>query len=389
MRIALVHDYFTQLGGAERVAEALYKMLPGATVFTTVANETGMPESMRGADIHTSWMQRLPAIDRFYRHYFPLYPLGVGSLDLRGYDLVVSSSSGYAKGVRVDRNAVHISYCHTPMRWVWRYNDYASREQFGLAHKLLLPVFVRGLKQWDLDASRQPDQYIVNSTVVAERVWDAYGRRATVIPPPIDVDRFQLSPEQDDYYLVLSRLVGYKRIDLAVEACAKMNRRLIVIGDGPDRTRLQRVAGPTVEFLGRVPDAIVSRYVSRCRALIFPGEEDFGIVPLEVNSAGRPVIAYKAGGALDTVVDGVTGLYFTQPAPASLAEAIERFESSNWKPAIIRLHAERFDLQVFHERVFKLISAFVPNLESHLPNAVLPETASSRATRHDSAVAVV
>jgi hypothetical protein len=182
MNIALVHDYFTQFGGAERVAEAFFQILPNCTVFATVATSNGVPPGLCSAPLQTSWMRKLPAIDRLYRHYFPLYPLGVNDLDLSGYDLVVSSSSGYAKGVRVDRDAVHICYCHTPMRWVWRFDDYASRENFGLAHKLMLPFAITGLKKWDLNASRQPDQYVVNSTVVAERVLEAYGRHAPCDP---------------------------------------------------------------------------------------------------------------------------------------------------------------------------------------------------------------
>jgi glycosyltransferase involved in cell wall biosynthesis len=350
------------MGGAERVVEALYQILPNPTVFATVSNPQKLPDGLRSADIHTSWMQGLPAMDRFYRHYFPLYPLGVASLNLKGYDLVVSSSSGYAKGVKVDSNAFHVCYCHTPMRWVWRYSDYASREGFGPARRCLMPLLINTLKRWDENAARQPDQFVVNSTIVADRVWAAYKRQAIVIPPPINVNRFKLSPIQDDYYLVLSRLVSYKRIDLAVEACTRMNRRLVVIGDGPDLARLRQMAGPTVEFLGRAPDSVVENYAGRCRALLFPGEEDFGMVPLEINAAGRPVIAYRAGGALDTVIDGVSGLFFDKDTSASLSEAIEEFELRLWDANAIRQHAERFDVQAFNQKFLGLLQAFRPQV---------------------------
>jgi glycosyltransferase involved in cell wall biosynthesis len=355
MRIALVHDYFTQLGGAEKVVEALYRMLPQAIVFATITDPNRIPPALEGVDIQTSCMQRLPAIDRFYRHYFPLYPIGVATLDLSGFDLVISSSSGYAKGVRVDPNAIHICYCHTPMRWVWRHRDYASRERFGAGQRFLMRLVLGGLRAWDEHAARQPDQFVVNSSAVAERVREAYGRYAVVIPPPIDVHRFSISPVQDDYYLVLSRLVGYKRIDLAVQACTRSGKKLVVIGDGPDRVRLQNMAGPTVEFLGRAPDAVVEKFASRCRALIFPGEEDFGMVPLEVNAAGRPVIAFKAGGALDTIIEGVNGLFFEGDRVDSLCETLEHFETCAWDSRRIRRHAEQFDVKMFEQRFIDLL----------------------------------
>ncbi len=354
-RIALVHDYFTQMGGAEKVAEALYRLLPSAVVFTTVTQAEKLPVGLRSAQIQNSWMQKLPAIDRLYRHYFPLYPLAVSQLDLSGYDLVVSSSSGFAKGVRVGRNAVHVCYCHTPMRWVWRYQDYAARESFGTAGRMVLPLLLYNLRHWDRNAARQPDQYVVNSQAVAERVWHAYRRQATVIPPPVEVQRFSIGSQQDDFYLVLSRLVGYKRIDLAVQACTRLKRRLIVIGSGPDRERLQQIAGPTVEFLGRQPDSVVESHVSRCRALLFPGEEDFGIVPLEVNAAGRPIVAYAAGGALETVIPGITGVFFHQATAESLAAAIQELEHCSWNSQIIRRHAESFDVPVFESRFMELL----------------------------------
>ncbi|MGQ0762651.1 MAG: glycosyltransferase [Acidobacteriota bacterium] len=360
-RIALVHDYFVQMGGAERVAEAMHESFPSAPMYTTVALPQNLPHRLRLADIRTSPLQHLPAIERRFRHYFMLYPFAVETFDLSQYDLIFSSSSGYAKGVHRRRNAIHVCYCHTPMRWVWRYDDYVARERLGSLARGLLPMMLWPLKKWDLRASQQPNYYIANSRLVADRIKKIYGREAHVIPPPIDVNRFHMSNEIDDYYLVLSRLMPYKRIDLAIEACKRMNRRLIVIGDGPDRQRLEKLADDRIEFLGRQPDKIVNYYAARCRALLFPGEEDFGMAPLEANAAGRPVIAYRAGGAVETVEEDVTGVFFDQASSVSLAEAIEKFEGRRFDQYTMRRHAEKFDRSVFTFRVLQFLGSVAPS----------------------------
>ena len=349
------------MGGAERVAEAMHDSFPSAPMYTTVALQKSLPDRLRMADIRTSPLQHLPSIERRFRHYFMLYPFAVENFDLSEYDLIFSSSSGYAKGVRRRRNAIHVCYCHTPMRWIWRYDDYVAREKFGSFARSLLPLMLWPLKKWDLRASQQPNYYIANSRLVADRIKKIYGREAHVIPPPIDVNRFHMSNEIDDYYLVLSRLMPYKRIDLAIEACKRMNRRLIVIGDGPDRARLEKLADDRIEFLGRQPDKIVNYYAARCRALLFPGEEDFGMAPLEANAAGRPVIAYRAGGAVETVEDGVTGVFFDQAGSISLSEAIERFEGLRFDQYTLRRHAEKFDRTVFTFRVLQFLGSVAPS----------------------------
>jgi glycosyltransferase involved in cell wall biosynthesis len=355
MKIAVVHDYFTQSGGAEKVAEELFIMLPGADLVTTVALADRMPARLKGVPVQTSWLQNMPRMRDLYRLYFLLYPFAVQSLDVSSYDLIVSSSSGYAKGVRTPPGATHVCYCHTPMRWVWDYGRYSARETFSGPQKLLLPLFINALKKWDIAASKQPTHYVANSHVVAERILASYGRTSEVIYPPIEVERFSISEDQDDYYLVLARLVSYKRIDLAVRACTKLNRPLCIIGSGTDLESLKAIAGPSVKFLGRLSDAEVNRYISRCRALLFPGEEDFGMVPLETAAAGRPTIAYRAGGATETIIEGVTGLFFDEQTPEHLADAIERFERENWDPKVLRKHAESFSTQVFQERFLSLL----------------------------------
>jgi len=349
------------MGGAERVAEAMHDSFPSSPIYTTVALQRTLSKRLRAADIRTSPMQHLPAMDRKFRHYFMLYPFAIEHFDLSPYDLIFSSSSGYAKGVRRRRNAIHVCYCHTPMRWVWRYEDYVARERFGTGIRSLLPLALWGLRKWDLRAAKQPNYYIANSKLVAHRIRQIYGREAHVIPPPIDVNRFHMSTEIDDYYLVLSRLMPYKRIDLAIEACKRMNRRLVIIGDGPDRKRLEKMADDRIELLGRQPDQIVNYYAARCRALLFPGEEDFGMAPLEANAAGRPVIAYRGGGAVETIEEGKTGIFFDQPDSRALCTAIERFESMVWSQILLRRHAEKFDQNVFAFRVLQFLGSVAPS----------------------------
>lgn len=373
MRIAVVHDYFTQMGGAERVAEELVNLLPGASLHTTVALRDFLPAGLAGRKVVTSWMQYLPSMRAYYRLYFPLYPLAVRSLDLSGYDLVVSSSSGYAKAVRTSSNAIHVCYCHTPMRWAWSLASYTSQEPAGVAKRLLLPPMMHAMRKWDKSASRYPDHFVANSKTVAARIQQTYGRTAEVIHPPIDLNRFRPSPEQEDYYLVLARLISYKRIDLAIEACARLGRRLLVIGDGPERARLMAKAPATVTFLNRVSDSEVEHYAARCRALLFPGEEDFGMAPLEVAAAGRPTIAYRAGGAAETILDGVTGIFFERQETSDLVRAIQRFEDQTWSSRVLRSHAEGFGVDVFQSRFRQFLAQVgAPITEDAAPRMKIP-----------------
>lgn len=351
-RIAVVHDYFIQMGGAEKVAEEFHAMFPGSDLHSTV--------DRRRMPANSSWLQKLPVNEKNHRLFFLAYPFAVESMDLSDYDLILSSSSGYAKGVSKKKNAVHVCYCHTPMRWVWRFDSYAEREKFGPVTRALLPMALAGLKQWDLRAAKQPDYYIANSNTVAERIKKFYGRESIVIPPPIDVDRFAPEDVDEDYFLVLSRLASYKRLDVAIEAFKKLDLPLVIIGDGPDRARLEKMAGPKTKFLGRQPDDVVNRYAARCRGLIFPGEEDFGMVPLEINAAGRPVIAFKAGGATETVIDGRTGVFFGTQTGDSLAEAVEKFSEISWDKDFLRAHAMKFDRSVFENSVKKFLKKVAP-----------------------------
>lgn len=356
---AIFHDNLVQMGGAERVMAALVRAFPGADLYTTLSAPWKLTPELQALRVRTTWMRHLPRPDRWYRHYFLLYPLAVETADLRRYDVIVSSCWGYSKGVRKRPDAVHICYCHTPTRWVWRHDDYVAQEPLGPIRRRLLRWLIEPVRSWDLHAARRPDFFIANSSVVAERIRRFYRRDAVVIPPPIEARRFRVADTVEDYYLIISRLVAYKRLDLAIDACNRLRRRLVIIGDGPDRERLRRLAGPTVEFRGRVPDADVTEAASRCRALLFPGEEDFGLTPLEANASGRPVVAWKGGGALETVTDE-TGVFFDEPTGRSMAAAIQELERRDWNPRVLRRHAEAYDEPVFISRIRGFLRQVAP-----------------------------
>jgi glycosyltransferase involved in cell wall biosynthesis len=314
-----------------------------------------MPARLKGVSVRSSWMRYLPFVRHLHRLYFFVYPFAVESLDMREFDLVLSSSWGYVKGLKTRRDAIHVCYCHNPMRWVWEYEGYVARERLNPVFRTLLPAFIWALRKWDIATAKRPDYFITNSHYSAARILSSYGRVCEVIYPPVDVERFSPSDEIGDYYLVLARLVSYRRIDTAVVACTKLNRQLRVIGEGPDLKRLARLAGPNVHFLGHVSDAEVNRQLSQCRALIFPGIEDFGIVAVEAAAAGRPVIAVRAGGATETVVDGETGVFYEPQDAEALAGAIVRLEERTWDSDKIREHASKFRPEVFCERLMRFL----------------------------------
>lgn len=354
-RIAIFHDNLAQMGGAERVTEALHKAFPGATLYSTLSVPERLSSYLRAADIHTTWMQWLPRKAQFFRHYFFLYPFAVEWVDLSAYDVVITSCFGFAKGIRCREDALQVCYCHTPMRWVWRASDYFAKENIGVIRKLLLGLALKPLRRWELRAAKRPDYYIANSQVVAQRLRDAFGVESVVISPPIETARFEASETIENYFLVLSRLVPYKRLDLAIQAATRLAVPLKVVGSGPDLKRLRGLAGPSVEFLGRQPDEAVSRLVSRCQALIFPGEEDFGMAPLEVNAAGRPVIAFYGGGAVETIREGVNGMFFLEPTVDSLIEAMCRFRLARWNVAAIQKQARSYDIAAFQQRICEFV----------------------------------
>ena len=359
MKVALVHDYLNQMGGAERVVLALHELFPEAPLYTSIYDPRRVDPAFQKIDIRTSFMQKFPFVMKHHQPYLPFYPFAMESLDLRGYDLVLSSSSAFGKGVITKPETMHICYCHTPMRWCWNYREYVEREQLGGMARRVLPFLITGLRVWDQTSAMRVDHFIANSPVVAERIAKYYRREAVVIPPPVEAQRFPFDPatQLEDYFLIVSRLIPYKRIDLAIEACNRLQLPLVIIGSGRDEARLRRLAGPTIRFTGRLSDEEVLHYYTHCRAFLFPGEEDFGITPLEAQAAGRPVIAYGAGGALASVVEGVTGLFFREQTAESLAATLTAFDERQFDPQTIRNHALEFDLPRFHRRVLQFIEA--------------------------------
>ncbi len=359
MQVALVHDYLNQMGGAERVVLALHEIFPDAPLYTSIYDPKCVDTAFQKIDVRTTFMQKLPLVKKHHQPFLPLYPFAMERLDLRGYDLVLSSSSAFGKGVITRPETMHICYCHTPMRWCWNYDEYVERERLGRISRSVLPFLMTGLRVWDQMSATRVDHFIANSPVVADRIQKYYRREAVVIPPPVEASRFTFDPTivPDEYFLIVSRFMPYKRIDLAIEACNHLQLPLVIIGSGRDENRLKSIAGPTIRFTGRLSDEEVLYYYAHCRAFILPGEEDFGITPLEAQASGRPVIAYGAGGALASVVEGITGTFFQTQTPESLIAALASFNERIYDPQTIRNHALEFDKPRFHRRILQFIEA--------------------------------
>lgn len=357
MKVALVHYWLTGMRGGEAVLEALGELYPDADIYTHVVDPDSISEQLQQHAIHTTFIQRLPFAKKAYQSYLPFMPLALESLDLTGYDLVISSESGPAKGVIVPPDALHVCYCHSPMRYLWdMYHEY--RRSVGWLKRMLMAPVSHYLRQWDVTTASRVDEFVVNSRFVGQRVARYYHRGSTVVHPPVDLHRFKPSGTHDDYYLMVGQLVAYKRADLAVDAFARLDRKLVVVGEGEMRKELERSAGANVEFVGWKSNAEVEDYYRRCRALVFPGCEDFGIVPVEAMASGRPVIAFGRGGATETVIDGETGVLFGDQTVESLVDAINRFEAieGDLSTARIRERAEEFDVAHFRNSMRNLIA---------------------------------
>ncbi|MDX1547534.1 MAG: glycosyltransferase [Rhodothermales bacterium] len=351
MRTAIVHDWLPVYAGAERVLEQMLHVLPGADVFSLI---DFVPEAQRaflqGRPVETSFIQRLPFARAKYRNYLPLAPLAIEQFDLTAYDLVVSSSYVVAKGVLTSARQLHVSYVHSPVRYAWDlYWPYLreARMERGV-RSLMARLVLHYLRLFDVASASRADVFVANSQNVARRIWKTYRRRAAVIYPPVDTDAFTLHADKAEYYVTVSRLVPYKKVPLIAEAFRAMpGRRLVVIGDGPERAKVEAAAGPNVELLGHQPAAVVHEHLRRARAFVFAAEEDFGIAPLEAQACGTPVIAYGVGGARETVVDGETGLFFDAQTPAALRQAVDAFERRPFDAERIRRHAEQFSAARF------------------------------------------
>jgi len=358
LRVAIVHYWLVGMRGGEKVLEELCAIFPQAEIFTHVLALEAISPALRQHKIHTTFINRLPGAKKHYQKYLPLMPLALEELDLRGFDLVISSESGPAKGVITSPDCLHICYCHSPMRYVWNmYHDYKAGA--GALTRLVMGPLMHYLRQWDQLSSGRVDHFLANSTAVQGRIAKYYRREATVVPPPVDTEAFTLAADHPgDYYLVCGQLVGYKRVDLAIEACNRNGRPLVVIGGGEMLKPLRQRAAANIRFLGPQPLAVLREHYQHCRALLFPGEEDFGIVPVEVMACGRPVIAYGKGGILDTLVPGVTGVLFPEQSVEALLAAMAEFEAhaEGFDPEAIRAQALQFSREIFRRRLIEFIS---------------------------------
>ena len=355
MRVAIVHYWLVSMRGGEKVVEQLCKMFPQADIHTLVVDPSALSERLRAHRIVPSALQRLPGARRHYKSLLPLMPHALESMDLSDYDVVISSESGPAKGIVPRPDALHVCYCHSPMRYLWdQFHEY--RAHAGFVSRLAMSALGPRLRQWDVASAARVDAFVANSAHVADRIESYWRRRADVIHPPVAVSEFASArAPKGDFYLCAGQLVRYKRVDLAVEAFTKSGRRLVVIGAGEEERRLRAMAGPNVTIMGPQPFDVLRDHLARARALVFPGEEDFGIVPVEAMASGTPVIAFGRGGALETVRDGETGVLFSEQSVESLDEAVRRFEASRFDADRMLVHARGFDASVFRDRMTRFI----------------------------------
>jgi glycosyltransferase involved in cell wall biosynthesis len=359
MKTAIVHDWLNQIGGAEDVLEKLVELYPSAPIYTSLYWRDGMPAHWRQWDIRTSFIDRLPFAHKRQQLYFPVYPLAFEQFDFRDYELVISNKSGFCHGIITGPETLHICYCLTPTRYVWRYHQYAEQENLSRLFRTIMPPFLTQLRQWDRLAADRVDHFIAISQTIRQRIAKIYRRESTIIYPPVDTSRFASAvtsiEDVEDYYLLVGRLVPYRRIDILIQAFNKMGRPLLIAGSGRDRERLESLAGPTIEFLGRVPDEDLPGLMARCRAFMWPGEEDFGISPIQAMAAGRPVIAYAAGGALETVIPGHTGALFYEQTVEAIIKTVEQFDERALNPQVISTFAAQFDTLEFKRKMQQFV----------------------------------
>ena len=363
MKTAVVHDWLTGMRGGEKVLSVILELFPDADLFTLIHNLGSVSESIEKRKIFTSFIDRLPLKRNHYRNYLPLFPTAIELFNFKNYELVISTSHCVAKGIRTPPNTIHISYIHSPMRYVWdMYDDYFGTDKLNILTRMIIPPIANYLRIWDVTSSNRVDHFIANSQHVARRILKYYRREATVIYPPVEISPITIRQQLEDYYLVVSALVPYKRIDLAVSAFNQLDKQLLIIGDGPEKSTLQKQANKNITFLDWLPADQLSGHYAGCTALIFPGEEDFGIVPVEAQSFGKPVIAYGRGGALETVIglddnskSQHTGIFFDTQTEQDLIRAIEKSEQIKWDHHFISEHAQKFSKDNFKKQIAKFI----------------------------------
>ncbi len=352
MKVALVHDYLNQYGGAERVLEAFTEIFPNAPIYTLIYSPKQMKGAFADKSIRTSFLQKVPFAKSKHRVFPVFMPMAVEQFDLSDFDVVLSDSASFAKGVITKPETLHICYCHTPPRYAWD-DSHKYIEEFGMSSviKKLVPFFMNYIRLWDKEAALRVDKFLCNSHFVAKRIKKYYNQEAKVIHPPVEAKRFCLGNKAENFFLMVGRLLPYKRFDIAVQAFNKLGKPLKIIGDGPERKKLEKIAKKNIEFLGELYGDDLKKYYQNCKALIFPQEEDFGIVALEAMAAGKPVIAYRGGGVLESVKEGETGLFFDEQTPESLIKAIRKFKPANFNPKKIRTHALKFDKEKFKKKI--------------------------------------
>jgi glycosyltransferase involved in cell wall biosynthesis len=360
VKTAIIHYWLVNMRGGEKMLEALLELFPEADIFTHVYDPQAVSDSINSHKVYTSYIQKLPFAKKLYQKYMPLMPNALNGFNLRDYDLVISSEAGPVKGVVPDVDAYHICYCHSPMRYLWdMYHEYFRGA--GFITRFFMKRLIPRLRLWDITSANMVDRFITNSHYVAKRIKRCYNREAEVVYGPADIEKFlPLERRPEDFYLFFGQLVGYKRADIAIEACVQSGRRLVVAGSGASKKDIRRYEkSGLVQFLGRVSDEEIRSLFSRARALLFPGIEDLGLVPIEANAAGCPVIAYRKGGVLDTVRENVTGLFFDEQSPASLIKAIEGFEAAEDRfkdRDAFSAQVRQFSREAFKERVSRIIA---------------------------------
>jgi glycosyltransferase involved in cell wall biosynthesis len=359
LRVAIVHEWFTSMRGGEKCVEALCEVFPDATLFALLHVKGSVSPLIERMPLHTSFVQHLPLAATNYRHYLPLFPAAIRRFDLSAFDIVISSNHCVAKGVRTAPDTLHVCYCYTPMRYIWtQYEDYFGAGRSGLLTRWGMQAAVGYLRRWDLRTARNPHHFIAISENIRQRIRSIYGRESDVIYPPVEIAALPVAHGHEEFDLLVSALVPYKRVDLAVEAYNRMGKPLVVIGDGPDLPRLREQAGASVRMLGWRSDSEVRDHFRRCRAVIFPGEEDFGIVPVEAIACGKPVIAYARGGALETVVErpGLrTGVLFCEQTGDALIAAVKTMESKNFDPIAMHEFASGFDREIYKRKMHEYV----------------------------------
>lgn len=360
IKIALVNEELTQLGGAERVLDVLLEMFPTAPIFTLVWDKVKTRHKYDKFDVRTSFIQKMPFGVKKYKFYLPLIPLAIEKLDLKEYDFIISGASALIKGVKTNKNQIHLCYCHTPPRYLWiESKSYIKNAPIPFFIRPFMPLVLFFLRRWDLKASKRPDFYLANSKNVQTRIQKYYGRSSEILYPPIETEKFNIADKTDDYFLLVSRIEPYKKVDMVVEVFNQLDKKLKIVGSGTRKEKLSQGANDNIEFIGRVSDKDLPALYEKAHAFIFPQEEDFGITALESMAAGRPVIAYKKGGALETMVEGQTGEFFYPQTAKALIEVIKKFNNSKYNPSKIRAHAQKFDKAIFKTKLSAYIKGVI------------------------------